>query len=72
MRIISSGESLTHIVQEVKTMIEDEFKLIHNEGKLLAVVTVEGKTYEMDVTDYFDKENPHDDWLDYRLELGKR
>lgn len=48
---------------------KENFHLVHNKEKLFAVVTVEGKTFEMDVTEYFDKSNPHDDWLDYRLAL---
>lgn len=47
----------------------EEFKLVHDNGKLIAVVVVNGKTYEKDVTDYFNKANPHDDWLDYGLGL---
>jgi hypothetical protein len=50
-------------------MLEDEFKLYHEKGKLYAVITIKGITYEMDVTDYFDSDNPHDEWLDYRLGL---
>lgn len=47
----------------------DEFKLVHENGKLFAVVEIDGVLYEKDVTDYFDASNPHDDWLDFRLEL---
>jgi hypothetical protein len=47
----------------------DIFKLIHEEGKLIAVVTIKGKVYTKDVTEYFDAHNAHDSWLDYRLEL---
>jgi hypothetical protein len=50
-------------------MLEDEFKLHHEKGKLYAVITIKGETYEMDVTDYFNDNNPHDDWLDYHLGL---
>lgn len=47
----------------------DNFELKHVEGKLIAIVIVNGVTYEKDVTDYFSKDNAHDDWLDYRLNL---
>jgi hypothetical protein len=50
-------------------MLPDYFELVHNEGKLFAVITFRGETFEMDVTDYFENNNPHDDWLDYKLKL---
>ncbi len=50
-------------------MLEDEFNLYHNKGKLYALVTIKGETYEMEVTDYFENNNPHDEWLDYRIGL---
>ena len=49
--------------------MEDSFELEHDKGKLIAVVTIQGETYRMDVTEYFDKANAHDDWLDYRIGL---
>ncbi|WP_404293163.1 hypothetical protein LG276_00945 [Cytobacillus kochii] len=49
--------------------MDEEFKLFHNEGKLYAVITIKGENYEIDVTDYFNNHNPHDDWLDFRLGL---
>jgi hypothetical protein len=64
-------KSAIYYIKGVKNMLEDEFKLVHNEGKLFAVITVKGEIYEMDVTEYFDKANAHDDWLDYRLGLRK-
>ena len=47
----------------------DYFALEYDNGKLYAVVIVNGVTYRKDVTYYFDQDNPHDDWLDYRLGL---
>lgn len=47
----------------------ESFKLIHKKGKLYVVVMVNGIEYEKDVTDYFAEANPHDDWLDFRLDL---
>lgn len=44
-----------------------EFKLAHDNGELIVHVTVDGKTHTKDVTAYFLQENPHDDWLDYRI-----
>lgn len=51
-----------------KNQIE-HFELQHDNGKLKAVVTINGKTYEKDVTEYFSKANAHDDWLDFGLGL---
>lgn len=45
----------------------EDFKLIHENGRLIAVVVINGKTYKKDVTDYFNEANAHDDWLDYNL-----
>lgn len=50
-------------------MEKEDFRLVHNKEKLFAVITVEGKIFELDVTEYFGKHNPHDEWLDYRLGL---
>lgn len=50
-------------------MKEYDFKLKHDKERLFAEVTIRGHVYEMDVTSYFDENNPHDDWLDYRLGL---
>lgn len=47
----------------------DSFKLIHENGRLIVEIEVEGVTLRKDVTDYFSKANAHDDWLDYRLGL---
>jgi hypothetical protein len=47
----------------------EKFALKHENGKLIVFVSVEGKLYEMDVTEYFEKDNAHDEWLDFRLNL---
>jgi len=47
----------------------DSFELKHDRGKLIAIVEVNGVAYEKEVTDYFEKANAHDDWLDYRMGL---
>lgn len=46
-----------------------DFNLVFNEGGLTAVVVIDGVKHEKDVTDYFMQDNPHDEWLDYRLGL---
>lgn len=45
----------------------ENFELKHENGKLIAIVTVDGKTYEDDVTEYFNNSNAHDEWLDYKI-----
>lgn len=45
----------------------EHFELRHEQGKLIAVVVIDGKTYEKEVTEYFSKANAHDDWLDHRI-----
>lgn len=47
----------------------ESFELNHVDGRLYAIVVVNGETHTKDVTDYFSEVNPHDDWLDYRLGL---
>lgn len=47
----------------------DYFKLIHEEGRLKIEISVDDVVYTKDVTEYFEKHNPHDDWLDYKLGL---
>jgi hypothetical protein len=47
----------------------DKFELKHKNGKLIAIVEINGVTYEKDVTDYFEKSNGHDDWIDFKLGL---
>jgi hypothetical protein len=49
--------------------IMEKFVLKHENGRLIAFVSVEGKFYEMDVTEYFENNNAHDEWLDFRLNL---
>lgn len=44
-----------------------DFKLVNDKENLYAIVVINGKTYEKDVTKYFKEANGHDDWLDYRL-----
>lgn len=44
-----------------------EFELKHEDGKLFAVVTIDGKKHEKEITDYFLNPNPHDDWLDHKI-----
>lgn len=45
----------------------DSFQLVHEEGQLFVEVMVEGHLCRKNVTSYFEKGNPHDDWLDYRM-----
>jgi hypothetical protein len=45
----------------------DSFELRHDNGKLIAIVVINGTSYEKDVTDYFENENAFDGWLDFRL-----
>ncbi|MGK4040896.1 hypothetical protein AB0Y20_01245 [Heyndrickxia oleronia] len=52
-------------------MIE-EFKLSHVNGKLFVQIIAGGIKYVEDVTDYFEKDNAHDEWLDYRLGLIRK
>ncbi|HDR7708863.1 TPA: hypothetical protein QCX89_000769 [Bacillus cereus] len=48
----------------------EDFKLEHEEGKLIVVVVVNGETHRKDVTDYFDqKHTAFDEWLDFRLKI---
>jgi hypothetical protein len=47
----------------------EEFGLIHEKGRLYVVVKVNGGLLTKDVTEYFEKENAHDEWLDYRIGL---
>lgn len=48
----------------------ENFGLIHKEGRLHVIVRIEGELYADDVTEYFEKENAHDEWLDYKLNLN--
>jgi DNA-directed RNA polymerase alpha subunit len=50
-------------------MLEDSFELVHKEGKLFASITINGQSYEMEVTEHFEKHNAYDEWLDYHLGL---
>lgn len=45
----------------------NKFELNHDNGKLIAVIEIDGVVYEKDVTEYFSSKNAHDDWLDHRL-----
>lgn len=45
--------------------------MIRDKDKLIAIVVINGKTYEKDVTQYFENKNTHDDWLGFRLKLQK-
>ena len=54
-----------------KLMIKDNFELRHDNGRLYAEIYINNTTFEMDVTEYFENDNPHDEWLDYRLKLNK-
>lgn len=45
----------------------DDFELKHESGKLIAIVSVDGIAYEKDITDYMEKDDALDDWLDFRL-----
>jgi hypothetical protein len=47
----------------------ETFELKHDNGKLIAVVKINGIIYEKDVTQQFEKENAHDDWLDHKLRI---
>lgn len=47
-------------------MEKNDFKLLHNEGKLTALLTIEGNVHEMDVTNYFETEEVIVEWLFYR------
>ena len=47
-------------------MEKNDFKLLHNEGKLTALLTIEGNVHEMDVTNYFETEEAIVEWLFYR------
>lgn len=50
----------------------EDFELKHDNGRLVAFVTVNGIKYKKDITEYIEKNNPIDDWLDYRLGLKKQ
>lgn len=50
-------------------MMFESFKLEHVEGVLYAIVELDGKEYRKDVTQCFEEDNAHDNWLDYRLSL---
>jgi hypothetical protein len=52
--------------EEIKV---EKFELKHDKGRLIAIVVVNGVTYEKDVTEHFEGDNAHDDWLDFRLGL---
>lgn len=43
-----------------------QFKLKHDAGKLLAHVTVDSVTHEIDVTRYFEEEEEIAEWLFFR------
>lgn len=47
----------------------EKFEMEHDEGKLFVLVTINGESYRKEVTQYFNEDNPFDDWLDYRLGL---
>lgn len=52
-------------------MKEYDFELEQRKERLIAIVTIRGDVLEIDVTNYFDNANPHDDWLDYKLGVKK-
>ena len=56
-------------MEEVKgiTKSDHAFRLRQEGERLFAVMMVGGVERELDVTAYFIKDNPHDDWWDFRM-----
>lgn len=50
-----------------KSEKNDGFELVLENGNLYALFS-----YKTDVTQYFINDNPHDDWLDFRLQLQRK
>lgn len=40
---------------------------MHANRRLKVEIEINGVTFKKDITKYFSKHNPHDDWLDYYL-----
>jgi hypothetical protein len=47
----------------------NDFTLRHEKGRLFAIIEIDEKKYEKEVTGFFNKSNAHDEWLDYCMGL---
>lgn len=47
------------------------FWLEQQRDQLWVIMEINGKQHAVNATDYFSKNNPHDDWLDYRLKIDR-
>lgn len=50
-------------------MIDYDFQLEHKEEELFVLFRINGMTFRTNVTEYFSKENPYDEWVKYRQGL---
>lgn len=49
------------------TKSDHAFRLRQEGERLFAVMVVAGVEKELDVTEYFIKDNPHDEWWEFRM-----
>lgn len=49
------------------TKSDHAFRLRQEGERLFAVMMVSGMEKELDVTEYFIKDNPHDEWWEFRM-----